>query len=82
MDLKEKRGQNGFSIQLTSKNYLDVVSISEKGDRVLIEGRLGELQEIDFLDESVLIASYSEGVLRLDIELSDVRSLVERLKKR
>ena len=76
MDLKDKKKQNGFSIELVSKNFLDVVSISEKGDKVLIEGRLGELEEISFLDESVLIASYSEGVLRLDIELSDIKSLL------
>ena len=81
MGLKTKKKQSGFSIQLASKNFLDVVSISEKGDRVLIEGRFGELEEIDFLEESVLIASYSEGVLRLDIELTEVQSLVENLKK-
>ena len=81
MNLKEKRGPSGFSIELVSKNFLDVVSISEKGDKVLIEGRLGELENIDFLDDSVLIASYSKGVLRLDVELSDILSYVENQKK-
>ncbi len=78
MNFKEKRKQKGFSIQLVSKNYLDVVSISEKADKVLIEGRLGELKEINFIDNMVLVATYSMGVLRLDITLSDIQSLIEK----
>ena len=66
---------------MVSKNFLDVVSISEKGEKVLIEGRLGELQKIYFLDNSVLVASYSEGVLRLDIDLVDILSLSKNKKE-
>jgi hypothetical protein len=76
-----KKRESGFSIELNSKNLLDVVSINEKGDRVLIEGRVGELEEIDFLDDSVLIVSYSKGVLRLDIKLKDIQCLVNSMKK-
>jgi len=79
--LSTKRRQNGFSIDMVSKNFLDVVSIREKGEKVLIEGRLGELQKIDFLDNSVLVASYSEGVLRLDIDLVDILSLIKNKKE-
>ena len=79
--MKEKRIQKGFSLQLISKHNLDVVSISEKADKVLIEGRLGELEKIDFIDGSVLVATYSMGVLRLDITLSDVQFLVEKEKE-
>jgi len=66
---------------MVAKNFLDVVSIREKGEKVLIEGRLGELQKIDFLDNSVLVASYSEGVLRLDIDLVDILSLIKNKKE-
>ena len=81
MSFKPKRKQKGFSIQLVSKNYLDVVSISEKADKVLIEGRLGDLQEINFIDNMVLVATYSMGVLRLDITLSDIQSLIVKEKR-
>jgi hypothetical protein len=41
--LVAKHRESGFFLELNSKNLLDVVSINEKGDRVLIEGKLGEL---------------------------------------
>ena len=78
-----KRRLCGFSIDMVSKNSLDIVSISEKKGKVLIEGRLGELKEVDFLDESVLVATYSEGVLRLDIDLAEIFSFTKSsLEKR
>ncbi|MCW4012538.1 MAG: hypothetical protein NWF07_06035 [Candidatus Bathyarchaeota archaeon] len=79
--MKEKRRQNGFSIDMVSKNYIDVLSISEKGEKVLIEGRLGELKETDFLDNSVLVTSYSNGVLRLDIDIHDIIALTKSKKE-
>jgi len=70
-----KRKPCGFSIDLVSKEYLDIVSIIDKGSKgVTIEGSLGKLQGVEFMDESVLVVICENGVLRVDLSLDDIRS--------
>jgi len=73
--MTEKRKPCGFSIDLVSKEYLDIVSIIEKGGKgVTIEGSLGRLLRVEFMDGSVLVVMCENGVLRVDLSLDDIRS--------
>ena len=74
--MRVKRKPCGFSIDLVSKEYLDIVSIIEKGSKgVTIEGTLGSLQGVEFMDGSVLVINCENGVLRVDLSPDDIRSL-------
>ena len=51
----EKVEKHAFAIELKSKEYLKRVAIpSEAGDTVLIEGFLGELEEVDLVEGVML----------------------------
>ena len=72
--MTDKRKPCGFSIDLVSKEHLDIVSIIDKGSKgVMIEGSLGMLQNIEFIDGSVLVVMCENGVLRLDLSLDDIK---------
>ena len=74
-----KRRPCGFSIDLVSKEYLDIVSIIDKGSKgVTIEGSLGRLQGVEFMDGSVLVVMCENGVLRVDLSLDDIRSFEKK----
>ena len=77
--MTEKRKPCGFSIDLVSKEYLDIVSIIEKGGKgVTIEGSLGRLLGVEFMDGSVLVVIFENGVLRVDLSLDDIRSFEKK----
>ena len=72
--MTDKRKPCGFSIDLVSKEHLDIVSIIDKGSKgVTIEGSLGMLEKIEFIDGSVLVVMCENGVLRLDLSLDDIK---------
>ena len=74
-----KRKSCGFSIDLVSKEYLDIVSIIEKGGKgVTIEGSLGRLQGVEFMDGSVLVIMCENGVLRVDLSPDDISSFEKK----
>jgi len=74
-----KRRPCGFSIDLVSKEYLDIVSIIDKGSKgVTIEGSLGRLLGVEFMDGSVLVVMCENGVLRVDLSLDDIRSFQKK----
>ena len=74
-----KRKSCGFSIDLVSKEHLDIVSIIEKGGKgVTIEGSLGKLQGVEFVDGSVLVVMCENGVLRVDLSPDDISSFEKK----
>jgi len=60
--------RHSFSVEMKSKTHLHQVSIP-KGDHgeVLLEGELGEISEIEFVEGRVMVVRGSCGVLRLDV---------------
>jgi hypothetical protein len=65
----------GFSIELHSKNHLDIVSLLDKDCKgVVIEGSLGPLQDVDFLDGTVLVIKCKNGIIRIDLTLNEFLS--------
>ena len=60
--------RHSFSVEMKSKTHLHQVSIP-KGDQgeVLLEGELGEISEIEFVEGRVMVVRGSYGVFRLDV---------------
>jgi len=61
-----------FSIQMNSKVNLDKVMINDNKEGILIEGYLGEFQEISLIEEKLLELEFTTGVLRLEITLPEL----------
>lgn len=72
-----------FSIQMNSKKDLDKVMINDDKHGILIEGDLGNLSEISLIEEKLLEIQFKKGVLRLEINRSELLQATEKsiLKK-
>jgi len=73
----KKESSHAFSIELKSKEFLRNVMISDRtGETVLIEGYLGELEEVDLVEGAMLELKGSNGVLRVDLKEEKLRRLL------
>ena len=69
-----------FSVVLASReNLFGLVLNGERGKGVTLNGSLGEITEIDFLDASVMVITGENGVIRLDLSQ---HTLLNKLKER
>lgn len=72
----KKESSHAFSIELKSKEFLRNVMISNRtGDTVLVEGFLGELEEVSLLEGAMLELRGSNGVLRMDLKEEELERL-------
>lgn len=79
----KKESSHAFSVELKSKEFLRNVMISNrKGEKVLIEGFLGELEEVSFVEGAMLELRGSNGVLRIDLKEEELEKLFSRLAHR
>jgi len=77
----EKVEKHAFSIELKSKECLKRVAIpSEAGDTVLIEGFLGELEEVDLVEGVMLEIKGANGILRMDLKEEELNTLLKKRK--
>jgi hypothetical protein len=52
---------------------------NRKGEKVLVEGFLGELEEMSFVEGAMLELRGSNGVLRMDLKEEELEKLFSRL---
>ena len=77
--MSKRKEEHAFSIELKSKEYLKRVTMSnEAGDKVLIEGFLGELEELSFIEGVMLELKGINGILRMDLREEELRRLLQR----
>ncbi len=71
-----------FSVELKSKKFVKSFSLSNKGrEEVLIEGALGELEEVGMLEDAILYINGSNGTLRVDLTEEELRKILAKKKK-
>lgn len=63
---------------MRSKDYLNKININEGHNGVLLEGNLGNLKHLLFIESSLLELKCTNGVLRLNVKRSE---LLKALKK-
>jgi len=63
--------ESDFSIELTNKHKLSIISTDDNGGAV-IEGTLGKLQCVTFVEPEILEVKGSYGVLRLHVRRSEI----------
>jgi len=62
-----------FSVEIESKKHLSNVLISNNSrERVLIEGFLGELSEIEMIENALIQFKGAYGVLRIDVSKDEL----------
>ena len=72
------RKENGFSVEMKSRENIDDISFSGNKDGVLIEGSLGKLEELGMFEEAVLIVEGTKGTLRVDLTPDDLRKVMSK----
>ncbi len=71
-----------FSVELKSKKFVKNFTLSHKGrEEVLIEGALGELEEIGIMEDAILLIHGSHGTLRVDITEDELRKMLAKKKR-
>jgi hypothetical protein len=76
----KNEGNHAFSIELKSKEFLKNIMISNRtGETVLVEGFLGELEDLSLVEGAMLELRGSNGVLRIDIKKDALGKLFNRL---
>ena len=67
---------------MKSKRHVRSISISnEARDRVLFEGDLGELEEVAFIEGSMLEVRGTNGVLRVELGQRETEKLMGQMSK-
>ncbi len=62
---------------MKSKKHVRHISVSnESHERVLFEGFLGELEGLSMVDGAVLEVKGTNGVLRIDLTVEDLRGML------
>jgi hypothetical protein len=67
-----------FSVELTSKNHLKNVTLTNGSyDNVLVEGTIGELVAATFVEDEILEVMGKKGVLRINLAQTDIQKNIE-----
>ncbi len=70
-----------FSLELRSKDAVRVVSLGNgNGDRVTIEGTVGRLELVEFVEDSILELVGTAGTLRVDLAREELVKPAKKLQ--
>ena len=74
-----EKGEHSFSVELRSREYLKNISLSNSGEhKVLIEGFLGELEEIGLVEGVMVEIKGADGVLRIELKEEELKKLLPK----
>ena len=81
MGSKGKAAEHMFSIELKSKENVKSLALANQDEgNVLIEGFLGELEDMCFTDGVMLEIHGSKGTLRMDFSEKELKRLLPKGK--
>jgi hypothetical protein len=70
-----------FSIELKSKEHVKSLSLADDDrDNVLIEGFLGKLTDVSFIEGLMLAIEGTNGILRMDLSEKELEKLLPKKK--
>jgi len=76
------KDSHAFSVELKAKEFLRNVMISNRaGETVLVEGFLGELEEVSIVEGAMLELKGGNGVLRMDLKEEELEKLLSHQAK-
>ena len=69
--------EHAFSVEINLKKHVRHLSMSDEShERVLLEGCLGELEELSMTEGAVLEVRGSKGALRIDLSEDELRKML------
>ena len=72
-------GGHGFSVELKAKSHIRSISLSNaEREGVLLEGTIGEIEELDILEGAVLQIKGTHGTIMVDLAEDKLRALLEK----
>ena len=78
MSTRKKRPLS-FCIELNSRDHIKRVSLPEgSGDRLLIEGFLGELDKIELIEDIMFELRGTFGILRFDLTREELGKIFRK----
>ena len=81
--MDDRCDEHSFSIELKSKKYIKTITLTnEIQNRILLEGSLGELEELSLIEGRVVELKGANGTLRLDICEDELMQLLKPKKKK
>ena len=73
-----KGKKRAFCVELNSREHLKRVSMPDgSGDRLLIEGFLGELEELGMVEGIMLEIRGTYGVLKMDLSEGELKKMLQ-----
>ena len=78
MSAKDEDG-HGFSVELKAKSHIRSISLSNaEREGVLLEGTIGQIEELDILEGAVLQIKGTHGTIMVDLCENKLRELLEK----
>jgi len=75
--VNEKWKKRSFCVELNSRDQIKRVSLPDgSGDRLMIEGFLGELEELSLVEGIMLEMRGQYGVLKIDLSEAELRKML------
>jgi hypothetical protein len=74
--MKTGKESHAFSVELNHKRHLKTVAIPSNGNgSVVVEGFLGELVNLGFVEDSLLEIHAANGSFRIDLKREEARKM-------
>lgn len=73
--------EHSFSVELNSKDHVKLVALDNDKNKTLIEGFLGELVELNFVEGALLEIKGINGIFRIDLNAEDLSKLPQHQNK-
>ena len=71
---KAMEEERSFSIELKSKAHLKNITLNNVSrEKALIEGTIGKLEHVEFVEDTVLEVMGEKGVLRIGISEKEIK---------
>jgi hypothetical protein len=81
--MSSKERNTSFSIELVSRNQVKRVSLPDgSGDRLMVEGYLGELTGMELVEDILLEIRGTSGILRIELSREELENALKRKRER
>ena len=81
VEMNGKMMEHSFSVELNSKSHVRLVTLDNDRNKTVIEGFLGELLSLNFVENVLLEIKGSNGTLRIDMSSEDLKKLLQHTNK-
>jgi hypothetical protein len=72
--------ERGVSIEMKRREHVKSMMFSESGYNILFEGNLGKIRDLSMEDNTVLELRGDNGILRVDLSIEELESLVSKVR--